>query len=69
VITSVAVQNGVDKWHYGLRANLIWSPVPQVDLGIEYDWLRRETWASNPAAGIQSVGYMNRLEVESVFKF
>jgi hypothetical protein len=67
VITAAAAQNAVDKRHIGGRVNIIWSPVPQVDLGIEYNWARRDTWAS--AGATQSVGWLNRLEVESVFKF
>jgi Porin subfamily len=66
-LSAVATQNAVDKRHIGGRVNIIWSPVPQVDLGIEYDWARRDVWNSSGAT--QSLGYMNRLEVESVFKF
>jgi hypothetical protein len=41
--------------------------VPQVDLGIEYDYARRVVWAATGAT--QNVGNFHRLEVESVFKF
>lgn len=67
IITAAGAQNGYDKRHYGARVNLIWSPVPQVDLGIEYDWGRRVTQTSTATTG--NTGNMNRLEVESVFKF
>ena len=67
IITTAAAQNAYDRRHYGARVNLIWSPVPQVDLGIEYDWGRRVTQTST--AAVSNKGDMNRLEVESVFKF
>jgi hypothetical protein len=67
IITTAAAQNAYDKRHIGGRANLIWSPVPQVDLGIEYDYVRRTTQSANGA--VQNVGNVHRLEVESVFKF
>ena len=66
-IVTAAAANAYDKRHYEARANLIWSPVPQVDLGIEYVWARRVTAASAGAVG--DSGTLNRLEVESVFKF
>jgi len=62
LITSAAVRAGLDKWHVGGRANLIWSPVPQVDLGVEYFVARRTV-----ESGIH--GNLQRALVESVFKF
>ena len=51
-----------DKRQTGGRANLIWSPVPQVDLGLEYDYAHRVVASGNS-------GNLHRLEIESVFKF
>jgi len=62
VITTAASRNGLDKRQYGGRANVIWSPVPQVDLGVEYDYARRTV-----QSGLS--GNLHRVEVESVFKF
>jgi hypothetical protein len=67
ILTTAAAQNGAEKRHTGGRVNLIWSPVPQVDLGIEYDYARRVVWAASGTT--QNVGTFHRLEVESVFKF
>jgi len=67
VITTAAVQNALDKDHIGTTVNLIWSPVPQVDLGIEYDRIVRITTAPN--AGVESRGNLNRIEAMTVFKF
>jgi hypothetical protein len=67
ILTTAASQNGAEKRHTGGRVNLIWSPVPQVDLGIEYDYARRVVWSGSGAT--QAVGNFHRLEVESVFKF
>ena len=69
IITLAAVQNALDKDHLGGTINLVWSPVPQVDLGIEYTRIHRVVAGPNPAAGIGSEGTMNRAEVETVFKF
>jgi hypothetical protein len=51
-----------DKRQTGGRVNLIWSPVPQVDLGAEYIYARRVVATGNS-------GNLHRFEVESVFKF
>jgi hypothetical protein len=67
IITLAASQNGLDKTHIGETINLVWSPVPQVDLGIEYDHVTRMVAAPNGAT--QSRGVMNRIEAETVFKF
>jgi hypothetical protein len=62
VLTAAAAQANADKRQIEGRANLIWSPVPQVDLGAEYIYARRtvQTGAS---------GNLHRVEIESVFKF
>lgn len=69
ILTNAAVQNATDKDHFGATINLIWSPVPQVDLGIEYDHIVRITAAPNPAAGVGDRGNLNRIEGMTVFKF
>jgi hypothetical protein len=66
-VAQLAVQNGADKTHIGTTVNLVWSPVPQVDLGIEYDRVVRMTIA--PAGAVQSRGDLNRVEAMTVFKF
>jgi hypothetical protein len=67
IITAAAVQNGLEKRHVDALANLIWSPVPQVDLGVEYIYEKRNVQAANGATG--STGTGHRIEIESVFKF
>ncbi len=62
ILASAAAQTAADKWQMGGRANLIWSPVPQVDLGVEYDYAQRRVQSSLH-------GNLHRVEVESVFKF
>jgi hypothetical protein len=72
-IASNAAQNALDKMHLGGTINLVWSPVPQVDFGIEYDHVHRVTAAPLTGAGgviaVQSSGMLNRIEAEGVFKF
>src|SRR5216684_2566637 len=62
ILASAAAQTAADKWQMGGRANLIWSPVPQVDLGVEYDYAQRRVQSSLH-------GNLHRVEIESVFKF
>jgi hypothetical protein len=69
IITLAATQNTLDTTHVAGTANLIWSPVPQVDLGIEYTYYRRIVAGPNVAEGISSQGTMNRIEAMTVFKF
>ena len=66
-ITTVSSQNALDKRHIGTTLNLIWSPVPQVDLGLEYSWIQRET--QSKTTFIDNVGALQRIETMAVFKF
>ena len=59
---SAALAAGEEKRHMVGIVNLIWSPVPQVDLGIEYEQGRRTIQTGTS-------GNLSRVEVESVFKF
>jgi hypothetical protein len=74
--TMLGAFNDVDvanNTHASVLANLIWSPVPKVDVGVEYIWYRVQYPDSPAAAGFgtstSNVGYDNRLEVESIFHF
>jgi hypothetical protein len=73
ILSANATQNAVDKMHVGGTINLVWSPVPQVDFGVEYTHLHRVTAAPLTAAGgviaVQSTGSLNRIEGMGVFKF
>lgn len=69
IITTNSSQNILDKRHIGLTANLIWSPIPQVDLGLEYDIVRRTTWANLTGTSNTNYGQLQRFETEAVFKF
>jgi Porin subfamily len=66
-ITTVSSQNNLDKRHIGTTLNLIWSPVPQVDFGIEYSWIQRKTQSKTTL--IDDTGALQRLETMAVFKF
>lgn len=68
IITSAAALNGLDKYHLEAVGNLVWSPVPQVDVGIEFDWAKRVTNASI-VNGNGDFGYENRIESMMAFKF
>jgi hypothetical protein len=66
-------QNVDNTSHASVLVNLIWSPVPKVDLGIEYLWYR-VTYLESPfqatgAGSTSNAGYDNRVEVESIFHF
>ncbi|HXZ01958.1 MAG TPA: porin [Stellaceae bacterium] len=71
IITGTANQNALDRRHIGATGNLIWSPVPQVDIGIEFDWVQRTTWSYSGAGntGTSNQGTIERIESEVVFKF
>lgn len=66
-ISTQSSQNNLDKRHIGTTLNLIWSPVPQVDLGLEYSWIQRET--QSKTTFIDDVGALQRIETMAVFKF
>jgi len=53
---------GAHKRSDSVHANLIWSPVPSVDLGFEYCWGRAED--KNNAEG-----FMNRLQASAAYRF
>jgi Porin subfamily len=59
---TLAQQSGLERRHWTNHVNLIWSPVPQVDLGIEYAFLHRQTQSGQS-------GSENRLQVAGKFKF
>jgi len=61
IFTAAGLANA-DKRQIEGRANLIWSPVPQVDLGAEYIYARRTVQTGGS-------GNLHRVEIESVFKF
>jgi hypothetical protein len=68
VIVSPTTAANTDLNHLGTTINLIWSPVPQVDVGLEYDWGRRIVSHALQGGGSNS-GALNRLEAGAVFKF
>jgi hypothetical protein len=69
--SSFVSANVDNESHLSAVANLIWSPVPKVDLGIEYVWYR-VTYLTNDAGvvgGSGNAGTDNRIVVESIFHF
>jgi hypothetical protein len=67
IFTTAALRNAVPRYLIEGTLNLVWSPVPQVDFGIEYTWGQKTTWAST--AAVSNTGYLNRTAVMGVFKF
>jgi hypothetical protein len=59
---SAAVAGATERRHWTSHVNLIWSPVPQVDLGLEYAFLQRVVQSG-------AHGTENRLQVATKFKF
>jgi hypothetical protein len=57
-----AVPGGTDHWNWTLHANVIWSPVPQVNFGIEYIYAFRSVYN-----GPNGVG--NRIQIGMQYKF
>jgi hypothetical protein len=63
--------NVANEDHTSVVANLIWSPVPKVDLGVEYIWYHVD-YVANPlgvVGGPGNGGTDNRVVVESIFHF
>ena len=56
------VTDGADKQYQSVHANLIWSPVPRVNMGIEYIWAYREVENGED-------GDMNRVQAGFQYKF
>jgi hypothetical protein len=59
--TSNALAN-LERAHYSADANLLWTPVAGVQLGIEYQWYHRTVWSG-------AHGSSNRLETQALFAF
>jgi hypothetical protein len=57
--------------HWSIVANLIWSPVPKVDLGVQYIYYHVDYLANDAGVvgGPGSGGHDQRFEFESVFHF
>lgn len=59
---SVVLNPDVNKEFQSVHANLIWSPVPQVDLGIEYLYGYREVESGDN-------GELNRIQFSATYNF
>lgn len=46
-----------------VTANLVWSPVPRVDAGIEYIYGKRELMGVEPTTANNTTGYANRVQL------
>ena len=71
IFPNFAANNVDNESHLSAVANLIWSPVPKVDLGVEYIWYH-VTYLTNAAGvvgGPGNGGTDNRITVESIFHF
>jgi hypothetical protein len=56
------VSDAVDKAYQSVHANLMWSPVPRIDMGIEYIWAYREVENGED-------GDMNRIQAGFQYSF
>ena len=57
-----SVPAGTDHWNWTLHANVIWSPVPQVNFGIEYIYAFRSNYNGPNGTG-------NRIQIGMQYKF
>ncbi len=55
--------------HLSVVANLVWSPVPKVDLGIQYIWYRVTYQGAALGPPFGNWGTDNRVEGEAIFHF
>lgn len=68
-LNSPVVQEFVaNQSHWSIAANLIWSPVPKVDLGVQYIYYHVRYMSAAITGGSPS-GDDNRIEAESIFHF
>ena len=68
-IDNVATQPST-AYHQTRRAsaNIIWSPIPNVDVGAEFLWGRRKNKGPDPVDGL-SAGDALQLQLEAVYRF
>jgi hypothetical protein len=68
MINNVFIENEqMDETHWSIVANLIWSPVPKVDLGLQYIYYH--VLRSSAAFAGSAVAIDNRLEAGALFHF
>jgi len=56
------VTSAADKSYQSVHANILWSPIPRIDVGLEYIWGYREVENGED-------GDMNRLQGGFKYKF
>jgi len=54
--------NMLERQHMSGTVNLQWTPVPQAQFGIEFEWYRHQVWSG-------AHGTHERLETQALFKF
>lgn len=69
----VVTGNVFQTTHWSIAANLVWSPVPKVDLGVEYIYYHINFPTGGAAfffpTNSSGAGHDNRIEAESIFHF
>jgi len=65
--SGVVLGNVFQTTHWSIAANLVWSPVPKVDLGVEYIYYHINFASEGP--GASTAGHDHRIEAESIFHF
>ena len=66
---AVTGTNVLDKQFDSVHANLIWSPIQRIDLGIEYIWGRREVEATANTASTGTSGTISRFQFGGTYRF
>jgi hypothetical protein len=65
--SGVVLGNVFQTTHWSIAANLVWSPVPKVDLGVEYIYYHINF--ASEGVGNSTAGHDHRIEAESIFHF
>jgi len=54
--------NNLERQHQSATVNLQWTPIPQAQFGVEFEWYKRAVWSG-------AEGTHERLETQALFKF
>jgi len=52
----------LERKHYSVAANVLWTPIHGVQFGVEYEWYRRTVWSG-------AHGSSNRIKGQALFAF
>ena len=66
--SSAAVAGGLSERIQTVHANLIWSPVKAVSMGVEWMWAERD-FPKNPVTGLSQMGDAMRVQAGAWYLF